>query len=162
MFIYHSNLTWGWPNDRSTVKMTRKKIASSKLLNLINTHCSILTLLVPVSYISFNHIPHPFTYRSTYLECFDLHITPRQSRSQDLQICCTLNILYFEHHPPNTIHLPPRVFFISPVFLNTLPPQIRVVNAFRQAQQQQGSANSNLQVQDSHLQLTSCNKCFDY
>ena len=52
MFIYHSNLTWGWPNDRSTVKMTRKKIASSKLLNLINTHCSILTLLVPVSYHS--------------------------------------------------------------------------------------------------------------
>ena len=52
MFIYHSNLTWGWPNDRSTVKMTRKKIASSKLLNLINTHCSILTRLVPVSYHS--------------------------------------------------------------------------------------------------------------
>ena len=80
-------------------------------------------------------------------ECFEMHRSQAARAdlfSQDLQICFTWNILYFEHHP-GSIHTFSCLSLFS-LFSTHLPPQIRVVNAFRQAQQQQGSGNTNLQV----------------
>merc|ERR1719234_2854900 len=64
--------------------------------------------------------------------------------SQDLQICCTWNILYFEHNPPYTLST--FCMFISFLFSQPTPlPRSELLMHFRQAQQQQGSANANLQ-----------------
>ena len=58
----------------------------------------------------FQHIPyHPVIRGSPYLNGNVLKCTSQGAKadlfSQDLQICFTWNILYFEHNPPNTLSL---------------------------------------------------------
>ena len=114
MFIYHSNLTWGWPNDRSTVKMTRKKIASSKLLNLINTHCSILTLFGA----SLINIIQPYS-SSLYISLNLSGMFWSAHHTAPKQISGFANLLHFEYFvfwAPPSKHNPPS----SPCFFLTL------------------------------------------
>ena len=121
MFIYHSNLTWGWPNDRSTVKMTRKKIASSNLLKFdqhplfdINPFgASLIYIIQPYSsslYISLNLSG---MFWSAH------HTAPKQ-------ISGFANLLHFEYFvfwAPPSKHNPPSspCFFYLYCFLKYSP-----------------------------------------
>ena len=139
MFICHLSLTRGWTNDRSTW------LVNNKLKPIINWICLIFQPhIVPYSFL-FLFILLRITLSEW--ECFEMHITRRQSRFVFSEIANLLHLEYFvfwAQPSEHTIHL----LYVYPfsVFSTQPPPQIRVVNAFRQAQQQQGSANSNLQV----------------
>ena len=139
MFICHLSLTWEWTNDRSTW------LVNNKVKPTITWICLIIC-----------HIPlplHPVTYHLIWMGMFwNAHHTAskqicflRICKSASLGIFCILSTTLHTHYPP-------FVCLSLSCFLNSPPPQIRVVNAFRQAQQQQGSANANLQVKEIHLQ----------
>ena len=142
MFICHLSLTRGWTNDRSTWLVNNKlKSSTEYVLSFSHILC---------------HIPvplHPVTYHLIWMGMFwnAHHTAPKQicflrnCKSASLGIFCILSTTLRTHYPP-------FVCLSFSVFSSQPPPQIRVVNAFRQAQQQQGSANSNLQVWRSHLQ----------
>ena len=95
MFICHLSLTRGWTNDRSTWLVNNKlKSSTEYVLSFSHILC---------------HIPvplHPVTYHLIWMGMFwNAHHTSAKADlfSQELQICFTWNILYFEHNPLNTL-----------------------------------------------------------